>query len=328
MRLQNEPENRSKMLGMFEELEKDVVSAIRADRTYKLPKNYITWETLSQIAALSLITGNDPRDVSEYRAFVHSHKFALWFIKDTPIYLMSPELFEAFDRTEALQKPGIMSGWQPSLPSFLLALPKEHLYTPDGAEVDYLLVSFSDINRREWSSGRWKKYRIDTIEPYANENYRFFDIMTIDHKEIIWSSGTGVSMTDAKLLYSNSDAGNLRLTQADREFISRLRNLVINSILAIEFTPLISEVTDNEAVRPATKGFAKQVARHIRSGRWLGKNYKRKLGNASLGGGGTHSSPYSHWRVGHWRVLEVAEGKPWKQNQRIWIEPVYVDGNK
>lgn len=329
MRLKNEPENRSTMLRMFEKLEKDIVSEIRADRTYKLPKNYISWETISQIAGLSLITGNDRKNVSEHSGFVHSHKFALWFIKDTPIYLMSPDLFEAFDRTKALEKPGIMSGWQPSLPSFLLAIPKGYLHTPAGAEVDYLLVSFSDIAHKEWAGGRWKKYRIDINEPYASPTHRFFQIVTIDHKEIIWTSGTGVSMSgSAELLYSDVDWGNLRLTPDDRQFISRLRNLAINSILTIQFASnLITEVADGEVCQPTTKGFAKQTAQNIRYGRWLGKNYKRRVGGASLSGGGTHSSPYPHWREGHWRVLEVNEGKPWRQNQRLWIEPVYIAGD-
>lgn len=328
MRLRSEPENRDRMLTLFSDEHKEIVSAIRADRTYKLPKDYISWEIISLIAALSLKTGNDADAVSQRSGFIHSHKFALWFVQDAPIYLLSQELFEAFDQTQALHKPGVMTGWQPSLPSFLLALPKGALLTPQGAEMDYLLVFFSDIDHKEWSSGRWGKYRIDTIEPYASPHYRYFQLLTIDKKETIWTSGTGVSMTgDAKLIYSDEDWGNIRLTATDRDFISRLRNIVINCILAIQFAPsLVTGVTDDEVPSVVSKGFAKpkETANSIRYGRWLGRNYKRRTASLSGGGGGTHRSPHPHWREGHWKVLEVGENKPWKENKRLWIQPTYV----
>ena len=119
----------------------------------------------------------------------------------------------------------------------------------------------------------------------------------------------------------DNNLGRNTIDEADREFLDRVRNLVLNILLSLEYSPsLNTEVSDGEIIAKS-QGFGVIKNPNIRRARWLGKGYQSK----SEGSGGTHSSPHTHWRRGHWRVLEPSGDNKWKQSKRIWIEPVLVN---
>ncbi|MEG4455953.1 hypothetical protein [Microcoleus sp. N9_A1] len=317
---QNHP-NRDRSLRILEDIKKDLLKEIRGDRTYKMPPNYINWHTLSGILSVALSSCGSEYAKVDISAFIHSYRTALWFIKDAPIYCLTEPLITAFDQTDALGKPGILKGWQPSLPTFLLAIPKGLIYTPDGAEVDYLTVSCSDCEHPEWNSGSWHNIH---IKPFSLEHERYFQICTVDSLETVWTSGTAVK-TDGTLIYDeNESLGRHTISIDDKAFLQRIRNLVINVLLTLEFAPdLLMPVTESE-IKTKNKGFMRinRSSSNVRYPRWLGKNYQNSsvLSVAKR----THNSPCSHWRQGHWRLLESGEGKRWRDNKRIWIQPVWV----
>ena len=321
--------NRNKTLKAFEKVNKDLLKQIRADRTYKMPANYINWQILSGIAALALSTCSPDYARADVSAFVHSYRTALWFAKNAPIYCLTPEIIEAFvgvsrgvsHRIDALHKPGILAGWQPSLPTFLLAIPTGLIHTPDGGLVDYLTVSCSDLEHLEWNQAQWKNIE---IEPLSLKHSLYFQFCTVDSNETVWTSGTAINSDGALIYDETSSIGKSAMTEEDREFVQRIRNLVINILLALEFSPsLVADVHQNET-KTFRKGFATvQSSSSTRYPRWLGKNYQSK--SVLTAEKGTHCSPCTHWRRGHWRVLESGEGKRWKEAKRLWIEPVLVN---
>ncbi|MEG5043437.1 hypothetical protein [Microcoleus sp. B4-C1] len=335
--------NRNKTLQMFEKINKDLLAHIREDVNYRMPPNYIKWEVLSQIIAIGLSTCDLEYAKVDISAFIHSYRIALWFAQKAPMYCLSHELIEAFDQTDALHKPGVLCGWQPSLPTFLLAIPKGAIYAPDGAAIDYLTVSCSNINHPEWNSGKWKSI---SIHPFKMRYPLYFQYSTVDSQETVWTSGTAVSENGNTLIYDeNSDIGRDTLTPEDRILIKRLRNLVINILLTLEFLPsLVSDIEKKEL--PAPKGFGEKLQKHKtahRFPRWLGKGFSipqsdslatiEEIVEPDADGEDdertviqkNHSSPIAHWRRGHWRVLETGEGKRWKNAKRIWIKPIYVN---
>ena len=122
--------NRNRTLKAFEQVNKDLLKQIRAvacgrvaHRTYKMPPNYIDWQILSGIVAIAISTCEPDFAKVDVSAFIHSYRTALWFAQNAPIYCLTPEIIEAFDRTDALHKTGVLAGWQPSLPTFLLGIP-------------------------------------------------------------------------------------------------------------------------------------------------------------------------------------------------------------
>ncbi|MEG3981863.1 hypothetical protein QUA08_13915 [Microcoleus sp. T3B2] len=313
--------NRNRTLAAFEKVNKDLLVKIRADRTYKMPPNYINWQILSGIAAIALSTCEPDYAKIDVSAFIHSYRTALWFAQDAPIYCLTKELIGAFDRTDALHKPGILAGWQPSLPTFMLAIPKGLIFTPDGGEIDYLTVSCSDCEHPEWNRGKWRHVE---IEPFNLKHHLYFQICTVDSNETVWTSGTAIGDNGVLIYDETSSIGKSIMSPADKEFVQRIRNLVINALLALEFSPsLLTDVTENEA-KTKSKGFAiERTSSNTRYPRWFGKNYQSQ--SVLSTGKGTHLSPCTHWRRGHWRVLESCEGKRWRDTKRLWIEPVLVN---
>ncbi|WP_333152890.1 hypothetical protein [Microcoleus sp. B9-D4] len=332
---------------MFEKINKELLARIREDVNYRMPSGYISWQVLSQIIAIGLSTCDLEYAKVDISAFIHSYRIALWFAHKAPIYCLTHELIEAFDQTDALHKPGVLCGWQPSLPSFLLALPKGAIYAPDGASIDYLTVSCSDFNHPEWNSAKWRNF---TIEPFKLKYTLYFQFSTVDSQETVWTSGTAIDEGGNTLIYDeNSNIGRNTLTPEDRVFIHRLRNLIINILLSLEFLPeLVSDIDKKDLA--ITKGFGKTLKKSKaidRFPRWLGKDFSIKQsasleqaekiiepneenleeqtdnGNREIKR--IHSSPIAHWRRGHWRVLETGGGKRWKNAKRIWIKPIYVN---
>ncbi|MEG4518847.1 hypothetical protein [Microcoleus sp. AT9b-C5] len=329
--------NRNKMLKRFEKINKDLLADIREETSYRMPSGYISWQVLSQIIAIGLATCDLEYAKVDVSAFIHSYRIALWFAHKAPIYCLTHELIEAFDQTDALHKPGVLCGWQPSLPSFLLALPKGAIYAPDGASIDYLTVSCSNINHPEWNSGKWKSI---SIHPFKMSYPLYFQYSTVDSQETVWTSGTAVSENGNTLIYDeNSDIGRDALTPEDRILIKRLRNLIINILLTLEFLPsLVSEIDKKDL--PSPKGFGEKLHKSKtvdRFPRWLGKGFSISHSdsletleevleeNEKTEPKKIHSSPVAHWRRGHWRVLETGGGKRWKNAKRIWIKPIYVN---
>jgi len=296
-------------------------SRVDADRTYKMPKGYIDWETISGLVSVSLSTYRDGGDVSTY---IHNAKMALWFVQDAPIYCLTPEIVDAFDRTDVLHKPQVMMNWKPSLPSFFLALP-EHFVTPDGGKIDYLLVSNTSPEHPEWHQGQWKHGTVEE-KPEVTEN--LFHISTVDSNETVWTSVTGIDDKGNLVYEKNANFGSRHLSELvacgaerHREFLETIRNLVLNVMLAIEHTPeLFTTVTESETTK--SKGFGTNPKTQlVRFPRWVGKNYQSKSDPSNPNA--IRGSVRSHWRRGHWRVLEA--GERWKQSKRIWIEPVFVN---
>ena len=338
--------NRNKTLMMFEKNHTELLGDIREEVNYRMPSEYISWQVLSQVIAVALSTCELSYAKIDISAFSHSYRIALWFAQNAPVYCLTRELIEAFDQTDVLHKPGIMCGWQPSLPTFLLAIPKGAITTPDGAYVDYLTVSCSDFNHPEWNSAKWRNF---TIEPFNLKYPLYFQFCTVDSKETVWTSGTAIDEGGNTLIYDeNSNIGRNTLTPEDRLFIQRLRNLVINVILTLEFLPtLVSDIEKKDLV--TTKWFGESLNKFKaldRLPRWLGKNFSITKSDSLYKNketeqtelieqqqieieqnkiNRTHLSPIAHWRKGHWRVLESGGGKRWKNAQRIWIKPIYVN---
>ncbi|MDQ2096740.1 MAG: hypothetical protein QQW96_03735 [Tychonema bourrellyi B0820] len=293
-----------------------LIKAVRSDRTYKMPEGYISWEKLSNIVAISLYHCCHA-EKTDSMGFVNSYRTGLWFAQKSPIYCLTTSLGESFDKTDSLSKRNAMAGWQPSLPSFIVALPKDLITTPGQGKLDYLVISCVHPDHPEWDSYRWEKIEVKA----TNEKYDrlYFQICTVDSHGIVWNTASPVNdLGDIEPCYAAQDT----LSETDNVFLDKLKNLAINILLALEFSPsLFSDVTKSETL--TKKGFAVSGDRSKdRYPRWLGKNYHPK--SVSKSTSGTHSSPCIHWRRGHWRLLEEGKGK-WKQTKRLWIEPVLVN---
>jgi hypothetical protein len=309
---------RNQSLKLFERTHRKLLREIRATKNYQTPQDYISWEQLSGIVGVALSTCSIECASLDFSYFVHSHRMSLWFIQDAPIYCLTPELFAAFDNTDVLHKPEVLAGWQPSLPTFLVTLPKGILESPSG-EIDYLVVHCASREHPEWETGKWKDFEIPDL--YTQDLH--FDWSTASTIETVWMSSSRVT-ENGDLVYNNgNNLGRDSLDENDSKFVERVRNLVVNILLYLEYYQTTNtEISDHEITTKA-QGFASIKQSNSRRARWLGKGYQTK---SDITKSGTHSSPHTHWRRGHWRILESGEDKRWKQSKRIWIEPALING--
>lgn len=172
--------------------------------------------------------------------------------------------------------------------------------------MDYLTISCSDCEHPEWELGKWQNIQ---IKPFSLKLDRYFQICTVDSLETVWTSGTAVK-SDGTLIYDEKESlGRHIISTEDKAFLQRIRNLVINVLLTLEFLPsLLTTVTESE-IKTKNKGFqaSYRTFSNVRYPRWLGKNYPSfSVISAEKR---NHFSPCTHWRRGHWRMLESGETK-------------------
>jgi hypothetical protein len=114
--------------------------------------------------------------------------------------------------------------------------------------------------------------------------------------------------------------GSASFEDGDDRFLNTLRSLVLQCFLALQYQP---ELLSDVELPTQKKGFSKPNEQEpsYRVPRWLGKDFKSKRSSESSTG--THSSPRTHWRRGHWRRVAVGQGRT--ERKVIWIQPVLVN---
>jgi hypothetical protein len=93
--------------------------------------------------------------------------------------------------------------------------------------------------------------------------------------------------------------------------------LLLNLVLVMNQRPQLVE--SRMPVRTVKTGRGKAV---LWEPAWIGRKYKIIHDND---GSGSHASPRSHWRNGHWRMQPYGERN--EQRKLIWIEPMLVNAN-
>lgn len=321
MELQNNNERR-KALKEFEDkqLAPQLIQKLR-QRNYRLPKQYISWNELSVLLAIAIAIETSKRTgvpaESHTPGWLCNFILSMWALADAPLYCLTPEIVEAFDQTNATEKKGVMADFNPPLPVFLITVPKGLVTYPNeyvGDEnVDFIVVHCMD------------KKSCQLLGIYDKPG---LDIQwgTICDKETAWFSSTIVN-SDGTLFYRNSFDG-INLTEKDSDFIERVRNIVINVLLALTYTPeLFSEMNYQDKINIAPKrGFTPiKEKEEVRYPLWIGKNYSTPRNSTrSNGSSGTHRSPRLHLRRGHWRKYKGGENSRWAEDKVIWIKPCFI----
>lgn len=309
--------NRANTLKIISKRERQLIKAISDRCTYKLPKNYIGWEELEAMIALALTTCDEAIAKIDYAAFLHSHRMALWFIKDAPLYCLTPEFFDVLDNTDVLNRAELLKDWMPKLPSKLIAIPKGKFKSPEGGTIDYLIINCSSTEHLDWEGGEWNGHVAYPLTPIFDVQLQW---LTCDRQETVWYSG--VALKCGELIHFDNNMGKSPMSNADKNFLERTRNLMLNILLAVEFQPELIIPATNKDVEKSGTGFA--VKPNYRLPRWLGKGYRiKQQSEQSIG---THASPRCHWRRGHWRQQACGVGR--SDHRWVFIDPVLINSDR
>lgn len=295
-----------------------LLAQVRSDRPYRIPKDFIDWETLSAL----LVGATEMRDkVSDLASRLHSYRVALWLVQDAPLYCLSKELYESLVQTDILSNSELLKDLKLALPSLLILLPKGLVKSPDGGHLDYVSVHLSSASRPELSTGERWGIKLPYLQHKFENNIHW---AAVDSQQTCWFSGCGLQ-ADGSIADEKEDLGTTPMTPGDYQFTLDLRNLVLQILLILTYQPeLVEAVTITEGRRQHSKGFrpTSQEENQARYPRWLGKNYKSKVERKTSG---THASPVSHWRKGHWKRVVYGQGRT--ERRLTWIAPVRVVGS-
>lgn len=291
------------------------------ERKYRNPAKFPTWENVAlQIAAYREFSRLVPREQFSQdwtmRAAIGLSSMTWQSEEIPPCYWLSQALGEALLATDL---PPV-SGLRKVVPLGVLMLPPL-LRNPDGYLVDWVVVAhFEEGDIQE-------DRRLDDIT-IQYEPQKFGGRVAWFH---ILPNGNAYSQSIG--IYADSDDpdfGNLnnpetvsRLEGEEAVFSKKVGNLVLQCLLCLQSRPDLLDEDDPPTLvpgqaRPHRK--RKQNEPPLLSPRWIGKTFV-----ARSEGNGSHSSPSTHWRRGHWRRVAVGTGR--SDRRWTWIEPTLVMGS-
>lgn len=292
------------------------LTAKATERTgYRMPLGYTSSKVLINIDIVCEITAKTSTDEitlysiankrnEENVAFsvAFAKHFNRWTKDKGCLYCIKEELATALLKTDIVNKKGILKDLPVALPRFLVAIPQTLIKSP-GAEndcIDFLLISCSTNENED------KTIFVSSMT--TNANLLVLTLKIAKGGEIV----------------DKEDIGN-------NEFCNKILFFVLNILLLLGTArnSFVSDVLPSQTInkQATTKGFNKKVPQLLpKYPRWIGESYQIKTERLSNSDSpGTHASPRTHWRRGHWRCIEPGEGKQWKESKRLWIEPILIN---
>ena len=302
---------------MFESSNDSTLSFIRRERPYKIPRMYLEWRYISSIVAAALVAiDNKLIQGNDLATFLHSHRLALWFIKQSPIYCLSESIIEAFEGTDIECKPDILRMLKPSMYSFLLLFPKGLIKSGENSPVEFATVNVSDKEKPEEAHGSYKGVEVPYLAHEHDINIHF---SCIDNDGNVFFSGMGLYPDGTVKYNEKNELGLNKSEDADRQFLKKMRSLVLQTLFVLQYEPdLLSEPTER-SYTISGKGFAcpKDEKETILKPRILSLPFRPK--RASTPNVGTHASPRPHPRRGHWRRIGDEDNR-----KLAWVKPAFV----
>jgi hypothetical protein len=135
-----------------------------------------------------------------------------------------------------------------------------------------------------------------------------------------------VCSLDAQIGYRGASCFSLNRPNGGVESFNPVKKVDFLFNLFLYKESVENTATETELVIPQSRGFgtAKNTnQKQIIIPRMIGADYKPKTIRQESTG--THASPTTHWRSGHWRQQLIGK-KENPDHKTIWIEPVLVNG--
>jgi hypothetical protein len=305
------------------------VTLVRQERPYKIPRGFIQWDRLSAVVGASLALFNDPPTIDptqvDRATYLLNYALCLWFLRSAPMYALRGDLFKAFDNSDVGLDSGLLADLRPPVNPFILLFPSNSLISAEGAPLDWVVVNLTSRDRPEDGMGEGYGYSLPLLRIEGNMP-RNLNWGGVDSKEVSWFGGSGIDEA-GNLVQGTKSLGSERMGPSDHGFTARVRNVVLQTMLALTYRPDLLEAEELVATpRRSPRAKPKASTPPTLTPRYLtspvAAPQKARGGGA---GAGTHASPTAHWRRGHWRRVPVGEresgGRKW-----VWIQPTFVNG--
>ena len=287
-----------------EEIFPGPLAELRQLRPYKMPKTHIDWKTLSTIITIS---AQPPMpNTIDQATYCHNGLWEAWFHQNAPIYCISTELLRQFQDTDAINLPGLVpDSWVPPMSVFCLALPNSSVMSPCGAECPYLLVSMAHP---------------ELPSSVPSEHERQISVSLCDRDGTIWMSGVGFH--DGGFTKNKCELGTSATGDDEKLWLQSMVSLALQCAMALTYMPELLAGEPRQTVhKHKTQIHKQQDTAQPLFPRWIGKDFKRTYTQTS--NHGSHGSPRTHLRRGHWRHQLVGAGR--RDAKLIWVKPAMVN---
>jgi len=265
-----------------------------------MPSNYLSWpsflkhrELLSYVPTIKNTSFTSP-SVGGNLAYLYE----FWSQGGYPVYCVRDSLLEDMQQTDVGEKLDLFADIRLAMPSYVLFFPRKSVksVSGDGGFIDYVIINHEEI--------------VD------HPDYKY--VITwgaIDSKGCMFFSGKQIRRDGTlKSSYFTTD------DEEQRKATLSLRNIVLQSILLLQYYPNIEEEMTSLPISPSkARGFTKppeedNSAADTLFPRWLGRECHVPKANATITGSGRSKSP--HFRRGYWRR---------RNNKIIWVRPCAVN---
>ncbi len=328
------------MYDFSNELNRSRFSSIYAclnQRQFKRHKDYIDYNLIIRYvsAYLSAIKSH-VYCIEMFEDMLQDKNFALaihscWCVyKDPllPVYAIKPNLLDLFKNTDI---PTGEVELKKIFRNAIFVLPNNYLIDPDGDQIRWLQVThFFDNTQNDLYNNDYADFlkQFFNIRPSLKITFDSGSLNSCEKDEstIRWLtlldnniasySCFAINKTSRKLNFG-ADKKNQRYDIAN--FNRKVSELLIQLMLYLQL-PKNSQEDD---IIDKQKISIVNMSEKIRSANdyiWLGTEIPEKNHNNIIG---THASPSTHWRRGHWRNCRVGSGR--QEKKLTWILPTLVN---
>jgi hypothetical protein len=244
--------------------------------------------------------------------------------KDFPVRFLDRSLYESFLRTSL---PNHLEMVNPALPYGIIVLP-ETLINPEGDSVEWVgfHVFKSGETRKKLSVGGNYENLINISEDFDVIRFFFMASNLSAYCSDFGIKDGGFYYGDGNDEFTSYDSSGLAIVLKEEDpenlFVSKIKSLVIQTLLYLQTRPEDVTPVNPYSLAPVEPKQAKKGGKKRYTPLMIGKQFKPKTETVSLGG--THASPRTHWRRGHWRRVAIGEGR--NDRKWHWFQPVLVNG--
>lgn len=306
-------------------------------RDYPRVRGYEAFDTVSYNAAYSLYhlekyLSAYPRtlvnlDPSSGQLF----ELELGFLKNKEnysVWFLDNNIFEAFDKTKRFDE---QSGVDLELvvPRGVIMLPQK-LYNIEGDFCQYITFYHSTVidktNLYNFSgkvvTTPSTPYRYIRWSTYLSNGHRLSSAYNLDEGNKVKYTFDVNNNAIVKCRHDEEIGGPDVKDSPNKELFRDIESIVIQTLLYLQTRPEDVTPVNPYSLAPVEPKQSKKGGKKRYTPLMIGKQFKPRTETVPLGG--THASPRTHWRRGHWRRVAIGEGRG--ERKWHWFQPVLVNG--
>ena len=260
-------------------------------KPYKLPTGFLDWKEFEKHLTVFSIVEAEPINLYGKPSVLKNlaYLYQTW-ARNFPLYCLRQELLEDMLLTDVGEKLELFSDIQLAIPCYALFFPKNKVKAPNGeGYLNYLIIHHQESN----------------LEDYKH----FISWGGINSKggQLLSSKRIRRDGTLVRSHFSSDDKKN-------QETVLVIRNIVLQSILLLQYYPALVEDVKVAEISKGFGGFKTPKEPEFQLPRWLGQEKQRTTSDNN----GQRQSVATHFRRGHWRKLK-------QQESPIWVRPTWVN---